>query len=50
MLNGYELEYIFTAWPFILGLLIAFLVSQVAALVPARGAAGVNIVEAIKHE
>lgn len=50
MLNGYELEYIFTAWPFILGLLISFLVSQVAALVPARGAAGVNIVEAIKHE
>lgn len=50
LLNGYELEYIFTIWPFILGIIIAFLVSQLAALVPARGAAGVNIVEAIQHE
>jgi putative ABC transport system permease protein len=50
LMNGYELGYAFTAWPFILGILIAFLVSQLAAFSPARNAAAVNIVEAIKHE
>jgi putative ABC transport system permease protein len=50
LMSGYELAYRFTPLPFIYGILIAFLVSQLAALYPARGAAGVNIVEAIKHE
>jgi putative ABC transport system permease protein len=50
LMSGYELVYRFTPFPFIYGILIAFLVSQLAALYPARGAAGVNIVEAIKHE
>jgi putative ABC transport system permease protein len=50
LLNGYDLRFLFTPWPFVTGMLIAFLVSQVAALIPARGAARVNIVEAIKHE
>lgn len=50
LMSGYDLDYMFTAWPFILGILIALFVSQVAALYPARGAAAVNIVEAIKHE
>jgi putative ABC transport system permease protein len=50
LMSGYELVYRFTALPFIIGILIAFLVSQLAALYPARGAAAVNIVEAIKHE
>ncbi len=50
LMNGYELVYLFTASPFLIGILIAIFVSQVAALYPARGAASVNIVEAIKHE
>jgi putative ABC transport system permease protein len=50
LMSGYELVYRFTALPFMVGILIAFLVSQLAALYPARGAAAVNIVEAIKHE
>jgi putative ABC transport system permease protein len=50
LMSGYELVFRFTPLPFIYGILIAFLVSQLAALYPARGAAGVNIVEAIKHE
>jgi putative ABC transport system permease protein len=50
LMNGYELSYAFTPWPFFLGVLIAFLVSQLAAYSPARSAASVNIVEAIKHE
>ncbi|MBN1668183.1 MAG: FtsX-like permease family protein, partial [Anaerolineales bacterium] len=50
LMNGYELVYVFTAQPFVLGVLIAFGVAQGAALLPARRAARVNIVEAIKHE
>jgi putative ABC transport system permease protein len=50
LMSGYELVYRFTPLPFMVGILIAFLVSQLAALYPARGAAAVNIVEAIKHE
>ena len=49
-LGGYEVEFIFNPTPYIIGLLIAFGVSQVAAIGPSRRAAGINIVEAIKHE
>lgn len=49
-LAGYDLQYIFALNIFIAGVFIAFGVSQGAALYPAWKAAGVNIVEAIKHE
>jgi putative ABC transport system permease protein len=49
-LSGYNLQYIFAIGTFISGAFIALVVSQVAALYPAWKAAGVNIVEAIKHE
>jgi putative ABC transport system permease protein len=49
-LAGYDLKYVFNPSPFISGVFIAFGVSQLAALYPAWKAAGVNIVEAIKHE
>ncbi len=48
--GGYRLVYQFTWFPVILGLVVALLVSQAAALYPARRAAAINIVEAIKHE
>lgn len=47
---GYDLAYRFTPTPYTTGVLIAFLVSQVAAYFPARRAARVNIVAAVKHE
>ncbi|GAB4474545.1 MAG: FtsX-like permease family protein [Anaerolineales bacterium] len=50
LLIGYNLSYKFNLQPFLIGLVIAFLVTQVASLGPARRAARVNIVEAIKHE
>ncbi|MBI3360648.1 MAG: ABC transporter permease [Chloroflexi bacterium] len=49
-LSGYDLKYIFAVNTFVTGAIIAFGVSQIAALYPAWKAAGVNIVEAIKHE
>jgi putative ABC transport system permease protein len=49
-MTGYALEYVFVASIFGVGAVIALAVSQVAALYPAWKAAGVNIVEAIKHE
>jgi putative ABC transport system permease protein len=49
-LAGYDLQYLFALNIFITGLFIALGVSQAAALYPAWKAAGVNIVEAIKHE
>jgi putative ABC transport system permease protein len=49
-LSGYELAYLFSAGPYLIGAGIALGVSQLAALYPAWRAAGVNIVEAIKHE
>lgn len=49
-INAYDLEYIFTLQPFVLGAVLAFVISQGAAALPARRAARVNIVEAIKHE
>ncbi len=48
--NGYDLEFIFTLQPFLLGALLALGISQLAALSPARRGAALNIVEAIKHE
>jgi putative ABC transport system permease protein len=48
--SGYDLEFVFTPGPFVLGLVLAAGISQLAALAPARRAAGLNIVEAIKHE
>ena len=50
LMVGYDLVYRITATPYFLGILIALGVAQVAAFYPARRAAGVNIVEAIKHE
>jgi putative ABC transport system permease protein len=49
-LSGYDLEYIFAVQTFAAGAFIAVVVSQLAALYPAWKAAGVNIIEAIKHE
>jgi ABC-type antimicrobial peptide transport system permease subunit len=49
-LSGYELSYVFAPGAFAAGAAIALGVSQAAALYPAWRAAGVNIVEAIKHE
>ncbi len=50
ILMSYDLVYLFTARPFIIGALIALCVAQFAAIPPARRAATVNIVEAVKHE
>ena len=49
-LAGYDLKYLFSINAFITGAIIAVVVSQVSAAYPAWKAAGVNIVEAIKHE
>jgi putative ABC transport system permease protein len=49
-ITSYELEYSFTPSPFIMALLIALGVSQIAAFVPARKAAFTNLIEALKHE
>jgi putative ABC transport system permease protein len=50
MMIGYDLEYLFTAQPYLIGAAIALLVTQGAAFYPARRAARVSIVEAIKFE
>jgi putative ABC transport system permease protein len=50
LMVGYDLVYRVTATPYVIGILIALGVAQVAAFYPARRAASVNIVEAIKHE
>lgn len=47
---GYRLSYLFTPTPVIWSVIIALVVSQLAALYPAYRAMRVNIVEAIKHE
>jgi putative ABC transport system permease protein len=49
-MTGYELEYSFSARPFILAILIGLGVAQIAAFVPARRAAAINLIEALKHE
>ncbi|MCS6908643.1 MAG: FtsX-like permease family protein [Anaerolineales bacterium] len=50
LMIGYNLSYKFNWQPFLIGLVIAFLVAQMAAIGPAQRAARVNIIEAIKHE
>jgi putative ABC transport system permease protein len=50
LMAGYDLAYRFTPTPFIISAVIALVVVQIAAIFPARRAAGVVIVEAIKHE
>lgn len=49
-MSGYRLTFEMPAGAVLNGVLIAFLVSQLAALYPAWRASRVNIVEAIKHE
>lgn len=49
-LNGYNIRFVFVPRLFLTGGFIALVVSQIAALYPAWKAAGVRIVEAIKHE
>ena len=50
MMVGYDLEFLFTAQPYLVGALIALVVVQIAAIYPARQAARINIVKAIKYE
>lgn len=50
VMNGYDLVYVYHSQPYVIGTLIALAIAQGAALLPARRAARVNIVEAIKHE
>jgi len=50
LMTGYDLVYRFTPNPYLISAVIALVVVQIAAIYPARRAAGVNIVEAIKHE
>lgn len=50
LISGYDLQYAFSARPYIVSLVIALGVSQLAALAPARRAARVVITVALKHE
>ena len=50
LISGYDLQYAFNFRPYLLSLVIALGVSQLATLIPARRAARVNIIEALKHE
>jgi putative ABC transport system permease protein len=50
MLRGYELTYVLPVQGIISSLLLALVVSQLAAVLPARRAAGLRIVEAIQYE
>ena len=49
-MTGYDLSYQFTPYPYLAGVLIALGVAQLAAILPARRAARLNIIEAIKNE
>ncbi len=49
-INGYELQFVWPVAALIEGVLVAFVVSQLAALYPAWRAADTNIVAAIQHE
>jgi putative ABC transport system permease protein len=48
--NGYDLVFVPTLRPYLFGLIVALIVSQIAALSPAQRAASMNIVEAVGHE
>jgi putative ABC transport system permease protein len=50
LISGYDLQYAFSARPYLISLLIALGVSQLATLAPARRAARVNITQALKNE
>ncbi len=50
LMIGYNLRYRFIFQPYIIGLILALVVTQIAAIAPARRAARVNIIDAIKHE
>jgi ABC-type lipoprotein release transport system permease subunit len=50
IMTGYRLEFSLPFQSLLLGLAIALIVSQAAALYPAWKGSRVNIVEAIKHE
>lgn len=50
MMIGYDLVYRFTSSPYLISVLIALGAVQLAAISPARRAARLNIVDAIKHE
>ncbi|MFC2030164.1 ABC transporter permease [Chloroflexota bacterium] len=49
-MQGYELTYVVPVQGIVVGLLVALLISQLAAIWPARRAAGIRIVEAIQYE
>jgi putative ABC transport system permease protein len=49
-MQGYELTYVVPTVGILVGLAVAVLVSQLAAIWPARRAAGIRIVEAIQYE
>lgn len=50
MMIGYDLVYRFTSNPYLISIVIALGAVQLAAIPPARRAARLNIVDAIKHE
>jgi putative ABC transport system permease protein len=50
LISGYDLQFVFNIQPYLLSLVIALGVSQIATLIPARRASRVNIIEALKHE
>ncbi len=49
-ISSYELNYLFNLRPYLISLFVALGISQIAAASPARHAAKVNIIEALKHE
>jgi putative ABC transport system permease protein len=49
-MQGYNLTYVVPTKGIVVGLLISILLSQVAAIWPARRAARINIIEAIQYE
>jgi len=49
-IQGYELTYVLPTQGILVSLLIALVVSQLAAVWPARRAAGLRIIEAIQFE
>ncbi|MBI5029435.1 MAG: ABC transporter permease [Chloroflexi bacterium] len=47
---GYDLDYVMPTQGIVIGLVVALVVSQLAAILPARRAAGLRIIEAIQFE